>query len=322
MRLGSHEDPIANFGRQAADSILSRVGALPVRARVEGLKQALNAISPIVRSAVESKAAMLRSRYNAPTALRKALEIVLANRFATKIISDGKQALSGLGCCPLGGRGDTLGPVRSRYNSLGAYNDGTGAAVHGHSTDPAQRAEDLAAATTSRKMSLAGGISMTVEQFKQAEPANYKKWAAGTGTRNGAFPFAVRTLDGERYHMFYSASRKWRWDQRPRGGGGIGGSIVSGIKAVGKAIGEGVEKTACLATKVPGFEEAAMAAGGAAGGPAGAKAGQLGAQIAKDKACSGGKSPPPLVTGESGGLSLSSPIVIGVAALVAYLVLR
>lgn len=99
--VGSSNDPIANFGRQGAVAVLQYIRSVPVANRSEAMKAFLDQLDPSLWKSVADKATSLQQEkgYNASTALKHALQIMLADRLLNqfaKIGMTGQAPVSGL----------------------------------------------------------------------------------------------------------------------------------------------------------------------------------------------------------------------------------
>lgn len=85
--IGSQQDPIANFGREAGKVVLDYAKSLPPEWKKTGLKAILDQLDPTLWFTVSEKAIKLQQekRYSATEALEKALQISIANGFLKQI---------------------------------------------------------------------------------------------------------------------------------------------------------------------------------------------------------------------------------------------
>jgi hypothetical protein len=90
--MGGSNDPIANFGRQGAAAVLRYIKSVPVADRSTAMKTFLDQLDPGLWKSVADKATALQKEkgYNAPKALQKALQIMLADRLFNQFAKIGK----------------------------------------------------------------------------------------------------------------------------------------------------------------------------------------------------------------------------------------
>lgn len=89
----SANDPIATFGKRAADALFSNIDSVPKNLRVAALKDVLDAIDPAIWSTTETRARELRAKkkYNPRVALKKSIAAALANQMAKEATRAGQE---------------------------------------------------------------------------------------------------------------------------------------------------------------------------------------------------------------------------------------